>query len=144
MKKAIKWGLITLSVGTFLYLAISFFVVSWLSYFSSSKRAELTSQEKIFFKKLKTKYGFEEISRTPETEKKRFHPKDTIAYELYMSYIDCNKTKNDYQNTADSIVKQMNQNIDLDKKFYKYIITLYCDSGTNPSYKYSYLRNDVK
>lgn len=144
MKKNIKYILIVASAGIIIWLVSSFLAISWISYFSNPKRIEELPKEKILFYKLKNEYGFSEIKRTPETEKKLLHPKDTLSYELYISYIDCNLDKVKYQKIADSISVRINRDLNLDLNFYKYNLTFYCDNGVIPSYKYSYLRKNIR
>lgn len=93
MKKIIIYILVLLSAGIILYLFIRFLAISWISYFSNPKRIEVTRKEKVLFQILKNKYGLSEIKRSPEKEKDLLRPTDTLSYELYISYIDCNENK---------------------------------------------------
>lgn len=141
--KILKIVFVILGLCVICYFGFLFLSISFINYFSNAKRIELLPEEKILFERLKNKYGFEEIVRTPETEKRLLYPKDTLSYTLYIDYIDCNKEKEYYKPLSDSIFVEIKHNIKLDPKFYKYEIIFYCKNGTLRVYEFSKLKKDI-
>ena len=144
MRRIIKYACIIVIISVIVYIGFALFMSVLLSY--SPKRIKALPEEKILFENLKTKYGFEKISRTPEREDKLLFPKDTMTYDLSIDYVDCNKSRKYYDSIAYEISNMIKRNIQLDKKFYKYTINFSCkeitykDKDTIVFFTYSYLR----
>lgn len=141
MNKTLKWILIGVLTCVILYFGISFFAVSWLSYFSNPKRIE-NVQEKKVLEKIKTKYNIQEIERTPEYEKDIIE-KDTATYTLYLySKNFCEIKTDSVKESSMQIAKEINQ-IDLDPKFYKYKLVFCCKLYNPNGISFQYVRKDL-
>jgi len=125
-----------------LYLIITFFIVSWINYFSNPRRIEALPKEKILFERLKKEYGFNSIERSPETEKKLLEPKDTLTYTLYISKIDCNNNFKEIELKSQDIADEINK-LKLNSNFYQYEIVFYCEKYPPTSFKFKFLRKKI-
>ncbi|RVU89846.1 hypothetical protein EH230_13870 [Flavobacterium columnare] len=148
MNRIIKKIVIGLVIITILFLGFKFIVVSWLSFFSSPKKADSFSQERILFEKFKKEYNFKEINRTPELEKDFLESNDTLSYELYIRYIDCNKSNDFFKEISNKMATEINNKISLNDNFYKYKFIFYCKEDTyssisNSSKIFTFLRDSL-
>ncbi|RXM52408.1 MULTISPECIES: hypothetical protein [unclassified Chryseobacterium] len=141
MNKTLKWFLIGISGAILLYFAASFVAVFMLTYFSSSKRIENKSEEKIF-EKIKREYHIEEIERNPKYERE-IKDKDTVTYTLYLYSKDfCNLKTDSLTKNSLKIAKELNS-INLDPKFYQYRLVFCCKLYNPNGTVIQYLRKDL-
>ena len=137
MSKTVKWLLGGIVICAVLYFVISFFAVSWLSYFSTPPAIK-TLGDKELIQKIKKEYNLQEIERTPAYE--REIKQDTATYALYLYSKDfCGIPADSVQTKSMKIVQEIN-NINLDPKFYKYKIVFCCKLYNPNGVSFQYLR----
>jgi hypothetical protein len=140
MSKTLKWILIGILGSIILYWGISFFAVSWLSYFSSPKRIENVEEKKLITK-IKTEYNIQEIERTPEYE--REIKEDTATYTLYLySKNFCGIKMDSVKKNSIKIANEINK-LNLDPKFYQYKLVFCCKLYNPNGVSIQYLRKDL-
>ncbi|MBT2622086.1 hypothetical protein [Chryseobacterium sp. ISL-6] len=133
MKK--KWILIILGALVLIFLIIryGFLLVFWLT---TPNGGELSLKEQVLFERIKADMHVDKISREPKYDMAKSG--DTVTYKIFVNNIKCDQWNDQQLQGESNRIKKEIDNMNLNKKFYKYTVIYRCKDGEDM--RFSYLR----
>ncbi|OWP83504.1 hypothetical protein EH230_13845 [Flavobacterium columnare] len=108
-------------------------------FLTSPKNGELSKEEIKLFNEIKKDINVNRIYRFPKNNIS--NPSDTLTYEIHIDGLKC-KELNNLNLLANEIARKANNRLDLNEKFYKYDIYIFCEDLIK-NYKFTFTRKKL-